>query len=83
MPDAILARRDKRGFPTPIARWLRDPKLALLERFVFNDNPFAERYFDLEQVRKLYRSKTPLSTDWGERLWRILTLAVWGKVFEL
>src|SRR5207247_1437384 len=32
VPAEILGRRDKRGFPTPIEAWLRDPKLALVER---------------------------------------------------
>ena len=83
VPQEILARRDKRGFPTPIGAWLRDPSLNLMERFVFNDNPFAERYFVLDQVRQLYNSRTLLSSDWSERLWRILNVCVWGQVFKL
>jgi asparagine synthase (glutamine-hydrolysing) len=83
VPDEILNRRDKRGFPTPIGAWLRDPALGLLETFVFSDNPFARQYFDLKRLRQLAESRTYFSTDWSERLWRVLTLCVWGNVFRL
>jgi asparagine synthase (glutamine-hydrolysing) len=83
VPDEILARRDKRGFPTPIGAWLSDPKLALMDQLVFNGNAFAEEYFDLDYLKNLVRARTYGSTDWSERLWRVLNLCVWGKVFDL
>lgn len=83
VPAQILARRDKRGFPTPIGQWLRDPALNLMERFVYRDNAFAKEYFDLDRLRTLERSTSYFSTDWSERLWRVLTVCVWAKVFKL
>jgi asparagine synthase (glutamine-hydrolysing) len=83
VPGEILARQDKLGFPTPIARWLSDPSLNLMESLVFNDNPFARQHFDLSRLRRLFRSRTYWSSDWSERLWRVITLCVWGKVFKL
>ncbi len=83
IPRRILERRDKRGFPTPIGIWLRDPKINLMENFVFNGNAFAERYFDLAHLRKLEKSRTYFSTDSSERLWRVLNVCVWGNVFEM
>ena len=83
IPEAILARRDKRGFPTPIGRWLADPKLRLLESMVLNDNPFARRHFDLDQVRRLSNSRLRLGSSWSEQLWRILCVSVWGETFGM
>jgi asparagine synthase (glutamine-hydrolysing) len=83
VPAEILARRDKRGFPTPIGEWLRDPSLRLLDTFVFNGNTFAREYFDLKELRKLSQARTYFSTDWSERLWRVLNVCVWGQVFRL
>lgn len=83
VPSEILTRTDKRGFPTPIGTWLRDPNLNLMENFVFNNNSFAKRYFDLDFLRTLEKSRSYFSTDSSERLWRILNVCVWGKVFAL
>jgi asparagine synthase (glutamine-hydrolysing) len=83
IPIEILERKDKRGFPTPIGIWLADPKLKLLETFVLNGSDFARKYFDLRRVRKLAASHAYGSTDKAERLWRILTLCVWGQVFNV
>ena len=83
VPAEILARRDKRGFPTPVARWLIDPKLNLFDTLVFNNNTFAEHYFDLVYLRKLLRKRIHFGSDWSEVLWRVLNLSVWGHVFEL
>ncbi len=83
VPSEILERRDKRGFPTPIQTWLRDPDLNLLQTMVFNDNSFAKRYFNISHIEDMSRARSHFSTDWSERLWRILNLSVWGQVFEL
>lgn len=63
--------------------WLADDKLRMLDKFVLDGNRFAQEYFDLDYVKRLARSRTYLSTDSSERLWRILTVCVWGQVFQL
>lgn len=83
VPPMILDRSDKRGFPTPIGSWLQDRQLNLMETMVFSGNSFARSYFDLSYIRRLANAPSALSTDWSERLWRVLTLSVWGQVFGL
>jgi asparagine synthase (glutamine-hydrolysing) len=83
VPPMILERTDKRGFPTPIGAWLQDPRLNLMETMVFSGNAFAKTYFDLSYIRRLASAPSGLSTDWSERLWRVLNLSVWGQVFNL
>ena len=83
VPPQILERRDKQGSPTPIAAWLLDRKLQLTENLVFNGNRFAAQHFDLAYLRRLYAARSYGSSDWSERLWRVLTLSVWGQVFKL
>jgi asparagine synthase (glutamine-hydrolysing) len=83
IPAEILSRRDKRGFPTPIGKWLRDPGLNLMENLVFESNSFAERYFDLTHLKRMEQARTYGSSDATERLWRVLNVCVWGEVFNL
>jgi asparagine synthase (glutamine-hydrolysing) len=82
VPNAILQRSDKRGFPTPIAAWLQDPKLNLVNTFVFQSE-FARRYFNFDYVKRLAATHSRLSSDPSERLWRIISLCVWGEVFKV
>ena len=83
VPPEILARRDKRGFPTPVGAWLRDRRLDLMGSLVFSGNAFAREYFDLRYLKRLMSRPALGSTDWSERMWRILNLSVWGRVFNL
>lgn len=79
----VLDRTDKRGFPVPVGAWLTDPRLELLETFVFNGHDFPKTYFDLDQVRKMARSRFRVGTAWSERLWRVLNVCVWADVFGM
>jgi asparagine synthase (glutamine-hydrolysing) len=83
VPAPILARRDKRGFPTPIAGWLRDRRLALVERFVLDGGGFPAVLFDRAKVRALARQPVALGSGWSEVLWRIVSLSAWGARFEV
>ena len=83
VPDRILDRKDKRGFPTPVEAWLTDPDLDLFGKFVLSGNPFAERYFDLARVRRMLRQQVRPGSGWSETLWRVLALSVWGQVFAV
>jgi hypothetical protein len=65
-----------------IGTWLQDRNLNLMETMVFSGNSFARTYFDLPHP-SLANAPSALSTDWSERLWRVLTLSVWGQVFGL
>jgi asparagine synthase (glutamine-hydrolysing) len=83
IPDTILHRTDKRGFPTPIEGWLRDPELRLVERFVLDDRRFAGALFDLDRVRALAAQSVSVGTSWSETLWRIVNISAWGERFEV
>lgn len=83
VPERILQRSDKRGFPTPISAWLRNPKLRLFDQMVFNDNDFARRYLDLSQVRRVLSSRMHFGSAWEEMLWRLLMVSVWGHRFRV
>jgi asparagine synthase (glutamine-hydrolysing) len=81
VPAPILARRDKRGFPTPVEGWLRDPRLRLVERFVLEGGPFAAALFDREGVRRFARRRFTLGSGWSEVVWRLVSLGAWGERF--
>ena len=83
VPQEILQRHDKRGFPTPIQRWLRDPRLALVDQLVLGGSAFAADLFCLDRVRAMSRQRVSLGSGWSEVLWRIVNLSVWGERFAI
>ena len=83
VPPGILARTDKRGFPTPIEAWLRDPELRLVERFVLDGGGFASDLFDLARIEKLSRRRLTLGSSWSEVVWRIVNVSAWGDRFGI
>ena len=81
IPPGILARKDKRGFPTPIETWLRDPKLQLVRRFVLEGGDFAASLFDRDRVAKMSEKRVTLGSSWSEVMWRIVNVSAWGDRF--
>lgn len=81
IPPGILARKDKRGFPTPIETWLRDPNLQLVRRFVLEGGDFAAALFDRDRVEKMSEKRVTLGSSWSEVMWRIVNVSAWGSRF--
>lgn len=81
-PPAILARRDKMGFPVPISSWLRQVR------------PFAEstlaaldgaRPFRTAALRHLLDEVAPGRSEFSAgafTAWRLVFLAGWARVFQ-
>ena len=75
--DAELGRRGKRGFETPIDRWLvshwRERVTA-----VVHDSPIEE-WINLSAVERLWREHQSGRRLHGPTLWKILMLDAWAR----
>ena len=69
------------GFPTPVEAWLRDERLRLVDRFVLGASRSPREVFDLDRVRRFWRQRLTVGSSWGEVMWRIVSLSVWGEQF--
>ncbi len=82
VPDAILARRERYGFPVPIREWLVelapwvDKNIAELERLPF---------FEPRRVRQIWEGvqSNDNSTSAAFLIWRWIFLAGWVRVFDV
>jgi asparagine synthase (glutamine-hydrolysing) len=79
-PDEVLARRDKVGFETPQARWLREPAWITLVRDVLLDPRALGRGLyaadAIEADAAAGRWRDPAG------IWRALNLELWLRAFE-
>jgi asparagine synthase (glutamine-hydrolysing) len=81
LPSEVRQRRDKLGFVTPEARFLRGP-LGDLAADVFASQSFVERGFvDAPAARRRLARHRRNELDAGFELWRALNLELWAREF--
>jgi asparagine synthase (glutamine-hydrolysing) len=83
LPDAVVWRRDKKGFPTPVGNWLRDdrgkPALDLLR----DPRRHTRDLFPQTAVDRFVREHVTGQGDRSWQLWRALSTELWLDAFEL
>jgi asparagine synthase (glutamine-hydrolysing) len=81
LPPEVRHRRDKLGFVTPEARFLRG-RLGELAADVFSSRAFAERGFvDTAAARRRLERHRSGELTAGMELWRALNLELWARRF--
>jgi len=80
LPRSILHRR-KMGFPTPWAHWLAGPQLDELERLILESRTLERGLIERDAARKLFAEHRAGRRDNGNRIWRLLNLETWQRVF--
>jgi asparagine synthase (glutamine-hydrolysing) len=80
LPSGIVHRR-KMGFPTPLARWLRDPRAEPLYAALRSADGLVAAHFDLREVEALIARHRSGQEDATDRIWRFLNLQLWGHLF--
>ncbi|MDQ6701343.1 MAG: asparagine synthase (glutamine-hydrolyzing) [Acidobacteriota bacterium] len=80
LPPNIVHRK-KMGFPTPIRKWLLDPRADTLFQAITARDGFLASYVDLKEVNRLLERHRADKEDATDRLWRLLNLQLWGDLF--
>ena len=80
LPDDIVYRK-KMGFPTPWAYWLAGPQMEEIERLLSDPRSTARNIFRPDAVRRTFAEHRSGRRDHGNRIWRLLNLELWQRVF--
>ncbi len=80
LPPEILTRR-KMGFPVPFGGWLRDGFRPVVDEFVLGGRAAARGLFRPERIRDLVHEHRRGAADHGERLWLLINLEIWQRIF--
>jgi len=80
VPRPILTR-PKMGFPVPVGRWLRGPFWPVVEEFVLGPRALGRGLLDGAFVRELAEEHRSGRAFHGDRLWLLVNLEVWNRVF--
>lgn len=81
LPEEVVGRRDKRGFPTPTREWFRGPLRSWLEGRLLSDS-FAQRdIFAPDYVKRIVVEHMVGRADHSQLLWKMLNIELWFRCF--
>jgi asparagine synthase (glutamine-hydrolysing) len=80
LPESIIYRK-KLGFPTPWATWMAGPQLNTVEQLLLEPRSLQRGIFRPGKLRELIAQHRARSHDHADRLWRLLNLELWHRVF--
>jgi asparagine synthase (glutamine-hydrolysing) len=80
LPRSIIYRR-KMGFPTPWSGWLHGEQLQELEALLLEPRSLDRNLFDRDALRRLFAEQRAHSRDNCNRIWRLLNLELWFRIF--
>lgn len=75
LPEKILNRKDKMGFPVPLNLWMKDELKDFIVSIFENGN--EREYFNKELIKKTVQSES----QFGRKVWGFLSLELWYQEF--
>jgi asparagine synthase (glutamine-hydrolysing) len=76
LPDEIIDRRDKLGFPTPFSQWLRGDLRSQAEAILL-DSVIQRDWIEAQTVRTLWNEHLSGQRDWGAVIHRLISAELW------
>jgi asparagine synthase (glutamine-hydrolysing) len=80
LPDAIIDR-PKKGFPIPIASWLRGPLRQFTADHLLGRNAACSSYLDRAAVARVVEEHGQNRTDRSQEIWTLLVFELWHQQF--
>jgi len=80
VPRAILERR-KMGFPVPLGKWIREGWWSVVQEFVLSPRTLRRNLFNPAVLRTLTQEHHAGAADHGSRLWLLVNLEIWQRIF--
>jgi len=80
VPSEILTR-PKMGFPVPLRPWFAGPFWPVVREFVLSPRARSRELFQPKEVARLAEEHRTGAADHGERLWLLVNLEIWHRVF--
>jgi asparagine synthase (glutamine-hydrolysing) len=77
VPDAVMQRQDKMGFPVPIYEWFKGELKPYVEDILLGQTTRQRGLYNMDAVEESIRSERPF----GRTLWGLLSLELWFRIF--
>ncbi len=77
VPEPILNRKDKMGFPTPIAHWAKGVAKDFVYDTLLSGRARQRGFFNAAEVENALRNET----EFGRAVWGLLCLELWHQSY--
>jgi asparagine synthase (glutamine-hydrolysing) len=77
VPPAILARKDKMGFPVPFAQWTRGVARDFVLETILSNRARQRGIYDMAAVERAVVNEK----EFGRVVWGLLCLELWHRIF--
>ena len=74
---AIARRPDKKGYPTPVSKWLASNQGGEIEHLILDTTSQLYEWCDLNKVRRLIRLQKRGALGADHHLYKLLSLSLW------
>jgi len=81
LPQDIIGRFDKKGFPTPFSIWINHDLKEYIRDTITQTENSALDYFDKKYILNLIEAHQHGRNDHSWIIWRILNFVSWYKIF--
>ena len=79
MPNENLYR-PKKGFSIPLSKWFSGDLNKYAESVLLNKNAHTKKLFNQQEIKRMLKAHSE-ETDFGPKLWSLLTLELWWKQY--
>lgn len=81
LPTEIVDRRDKKGYPTPAAKWFRESERQKVKEILFSSELKGRKIFDVNALEKKLERHCEGERDFSVEIWKCLTTELWFRQF--
>jgi asparagine synthase (glutamine-hydrolysing) len=77
LPQDILSRTDKKGFPVPINQWMKGPLREFVNDIFVSKNALHRGFYNTKKVLHSLNN----TQEFSRKLWGLMSLEVWYQTF--
>lgn len=77
LPEAVLKRKDKMGFPVPFGEWMKGPLIEFASDILLGQAARQRGIYQTEGIKRLLKNEQ----SFGRALWGVLCLELWFQIF--
>ncbi len=77
LPEEVLNRKDKMGFPVPLVEWYNGELKEYVEEILLGEKTRQRGIYNVEEIEKLFEKETKFSRI----TWGLLCLELWFRKF--
>ncbi len=81
LPDEVVNRKDKLGYPTPFANWLRGSLRQEVESYLF-DQVLKREWYNAAQVKQIWQEHVSGVRNYNALIYRMIAAEQWYQRFS-